>query len=179
MPGQTHRPMPGKGKPPHRFLDGKLFPHPTDRHGTHAASDPEAHRNLETIGCGVNDKTLACTIIMALPDSLSTLQTILFGKDDMTVTSESVIGQILANKEHRVHYQAAPLRRIMRRLANRIQRQKPRQRQRQRPTVNGRDARPRNATKRKRSKKRSQPRPTHPRPLALEDYQEQLPRKRK
>jgi len=58
MLGQTHRPIPGKGKPPHRFLDEKLFPHPTDRHGTHGASDPEAHRNLETIGCGVNDKPL-------------------------------------------------------------------------------------------------------------------------
>ena len=43
---------------------------------------------------------------------------ILFGKDDMTVTSESIIGQILANEEHRVHYQAALLRRIMPRLAN-------------------------------------------------------------
>ena len=63
----------------------------------------EADQNLQTIGCGVNDKNLAYIIIMALPDSLSTLQTILYNKDDQTITSEEVIALILADEERRIH----------------------------------------------------------------------------
>ena len=63
----------------------------------------EANRNLDTIGCGVNDKNLAYIIIMALPESMSTLKTILFNKDNMTITSEEVMSQILADEERRVH----------------------------------------------------------------------------
>jgi len=63
----------------------------------------EVNRNLEAISCGVNDETLAYIIIMALPESLSTLKTILFNKDDATVTSEVIIAQILADEERRVH----------------------------------------------------------------------------
>jgi len=63
----------------------------------------EASCNLDSIGCGVNDKTLAYIIIMALPDALSMLKSILFNKDDTTITSEVVISQILVNEERRVH----------------------------------------------------------------------------
>ena len=64
----------------------------------------EANRNLETIGCGAaNDKSLAYLIVMALPESLSTLQAILFNKDDDTVLSDIVITQILANEERRIN----------------------------------------------------------------------------
>ena len=63
----------------------------------------EVNQNLETIGCGVNDKALAYIIIMALPDSLSTLQAILFNNNDVTITSEAVVAQILADEEHRVN----------------------------------------------------------------------------
>ena len=60
----------------------------------------KANQNLETIGCGAaNDKSLAYLIIMALPESLSTLQAILFNKDDNTVSSDIAIAQILADKE--------------------------------------------------------------------------------
>ena len=59
----------------------------------------EASRNLEAIGCGVNDKTLAYIIIMALPPTLSMLQAILYNKDNTTITSEEVITQILADEE--------------------------------------------------------------------------------
>jgi len=62
----------------------------------------EANRNLETIRCRVNDKALAYIIVMALPDSLSTLQAILFNNDDVTITSEAVVAQILADEERRV-----------------------------------------------------------------------------
>jgi hypothetical protein len=67
----------------------------------------EAGRNLESINCGVNDKALAYIIIMALPDTLSTLQTILFNKDEATITSEEVIAQILADEERRIHTSGA------------------------------------------------------------------------
>ena len=64
----------------------------------------EANRNLETIGCrAANNKSLAYLIVMALPESLSTLQAILFNKDDDTVSSDVVITQILADKEHRIN----------------------------------------------------------------------------
>ena len=62
----------------------------------------EASRNLEAIGCGVNNKTLAYMIIMALPLSLSMLKAILYNKDDNTITSKEVIAQILADEEQRV-----------------------------------------------------------------------------
>jgi len=67
----------------------------------------EASRNLEAIGCGVNDKTLAYIIIMALPLTLSMLQAILYNKDDTTITSEEVIAQILADEERRVNNSGA------------------------------------------------------------------------
>ena len=63
----------------------------------------KADRNLQTIGCRVNDKNLAYIIIMALLDSLSTLQTILYNKDDQMITSEEVIVLILANEECHIH----------------------------------------------------------------------------
>jgi len=63
----------------------------------------EANHNLETIGCGVNDKTLAYIIIMALSDTLLMLQTVLFNKDNTAITSEAVISQILADEERRVN----------------------------------------------------------------------------
>ena len=63
----------------------------------------EASRNLEAIGCGVNDKTLAYIVIMALPSTLSMLKAILYNKDDNTITSEEVIAQILADEEQRVN----------------------------------------------------------------------------
>jgi len=63
----------------------------------------EASCNLESIGCGVNDKTLIYIIIMALPNALSMLKSILFNKDDMMLTSKVVISQILVDEEHRVH----------------------------------------------------------------------------
>jgi len=63
----------------------------------------EVNQNLETIGCGVNDKALAYIIVMALPDSLSTLQAILFNNNDVTITSEAVVAQILADEERRVN----------------------------------------------------------------------------
>jgi hypothetical protein len=63
----------------------------------------EADWNLQMIGCGVNDKNLAYIIIMALPDSLLTLQMILYNKDDKSITSEEVIALILANGEHHIH----------------------------------------------------------------------------
>ena len=59
----------------------------------------EANRNLETIRCGVNDKALAYIIVMALLDSLSTLQAILFNNNNVTITSEAVVAQILADEE--------------------------------------------------------------------------------
>ena len=59
----------------------------------------KANRNLETIGCGVNNETLTYIIIMALPDTLETLKAILFNKDDTTISSEVVTAQILADKE--------------------------------------------------------------------------------
>ena len=60
----------------------------------------EANQNLETIGCrAANDKSLAYLITMALLESLSTLQAILFNKDNDTVSSDVVIMQILADKE--------------------------------------------------------------------------------
>ena len=40
---------------------------------------------------------------MALLDSLSTLQTILYNKDNQTITSKEVITLILANEERRIH----------------------------------------------------------------------------
>ena len=64
----------------------------------------EANQNLKTIGCGAtNDKSLAYLIVMALPELLSMLQAILFNKDDDTVSSDIIIMQILANKEHRIN----------------------------------------------------------------------------
>ena len=63
----------------------------------------KASHNLKSIGCRVNNKTLAYIIIMALPDALSMLKSILFNKDNMTLTSEVVISQILVDKECRVH----------------------------------------------------------------------------
>ena len=67
----------------------------------------EANRNLMAIGCGVNDKTLAYIIIMAVPNSLSTLKSILFNKDDTSITSDAVIEQILVNEECRISVAAA------------------------------------------------------------------------
>jgi len=63
----------------------------------------QANQNLETIGCRVNDKALAYIIIMVLLDLLSTLQAILFNNDDITITSEAVVAQILADEECRVN----------------------------------------------------------------------------
>jgi hypothetical protein len=63
----------------------------------------EADQNLQMIGCGVNDKNLTYIIIMALLDSLSTLQTILYNKDDKSITSEEVIVLILADEECHIH----------------------------------------------------------------------------
>ena len=64
----------------------------------------EANQNLETIRCrAANDKSLAYLIIIALLELLSTLQAILFNKDDNTVLSNIVIMQILANKEQRIN----------------------------------------------------------------------------
>jgi len=63
----------------------------------------EVNQNLETIGCRVNDKALAYIIVMVLPDSLSTLQAILFNNDNVTIILEAVIAQILADKKHRVN----------------------------------------------------------------------------
>ena len=58
----------------------------------------EANRNLTAIGCRVNDKTLAYIIIMAIPNSFSTLKSILFNKDNTSIT-DAVIEQILVDKE--------------------------------------------------------------------------------
>ena len=63
----------------------------------------EADQNLQTSGCGVNNKNLAYIIIMALSDSLSTLQTILYNKDNQTITSKEVITLILADEERYIH----------------------------------------------------------------------------
>jgi len=63
----------------------------------------EASCNLDSISCSVNNKTLAYIIIMALSNTLSMLKSILFNKDNTTITSEVVISQILVDKEHRVH----------------------------------------------------------------------------
>ena len=63
----------------------------------------KANRNLMAISCGINDKTLAYIIIMAIPNSLSTLKSILFNKDDTSITSDAVIEQILVNEKHRIH----------------------------------------------------------------------------
>ena len=63
----------------------------------------EVNRNLETIRCRVNDKALTYIIVMALLDSLSTLQAILFNNNDVTITLEAVIVQILADEECRVN----------------------------------------------------------------------------
>src|SRR6266850_755653 len=63
----------------------------------------EASCNLDSISCSVNNKTLAYIIIMALSNTLSILKSILFNKDNTTITSEVVISQILVDKEHRVH----------------------------------------------------------------------------
>ena len=63
----------------------------------------EANRNLMAIGCRVNDKTLAYIIIMAIPNSLSTLKSILFNKDDTIITSDAVIKQILVDEECQIY----------------------------------------------------------------------------
>ena len=63
----------------------------------------KANQNLKAIGCGVNDKMLAYIIIMAVPNTLQMLKSILFNKDDMTIMSDAVIKQILVDKEHCVH----------------------------------------------------------------------------
>jgi|SRR6266850_176234 len=63
----------------------------------------EVSCNLNSISCSVNNKTLIYIIIMALPNTLSMLKSILFNKDNTTITSEVIISQILVDEEHRVH----------------------------------------------------------------------------
>ena len=64
----------------------------------------KANWNLKTIRCrAANDKSLAYLIIMALLELLSTLQAILFNKDNDTVSSDIIIVQILADKERRIN----------------------------------------------------------------------------
>ena len=96
----------GKGGRHVAFLMESFFQMPlTDAEPMEAQLNKliEANRNLMAIGCGVNDKTLTYIIIMAILNSLSTLKSILFNKDDTSITSDAVIEQILVDEECRIH----------------------------------------------------------------------------
>ena len=48
-------------------------------------------------------KAVTYIIIMAVPNTLQMLKSILFNKDDATITSDTVIEQILVDEERCVH----------------------------------------------------------------------------
>src|SRR6266850_324038 len=59
-------------------------------------------RNLETARFAMAEKYLAGIIIMCLPESLSTLKTILANTDDAKLSVKGITNQVLADEAHRI-----------------------------------------------------------------------------
>ena len=62
----------------------------------------EAARNLDSLGFGLSDKVLAFVIVMALPESMSTMKTILYNTTGAALTSDNIIAQILNDEQRRI-----------------------------------------------------------------------------
>jgi len=59
-------------------------------------------RNLETAGFAMAEKYLTGIIIMCLPESLSTLKTILANTDDTKLSVKGITNQVLADEACRI-----------------------------------------------------------------------------
>src|SRR6266478_9678730 len=62
----------------------------------------EATRNLDSLGFGLSDKVLVFIIVMALPESMSTMKTILYNMTGAALTSDNIIVQILNDEQRRI-----------------------------------------------------------------------------
>src|SRR6266403_4176746 len=62
----------------------------------------EAARNRDSLGFGLSDKVLAFVIVMALPESMSTMKTILYNTTGAALTSDNIIAQILNDEQWRI-----------------------------------------------------------------------------
>ena len=62
----------------------------------------QAARNLDSLGFGLADKVLAFVIVMALPETMSTLKTILYNNRGTDLTSDGIVHQILIDEQRRI-----------------------------------------------------------------------------
>lgn len=62
----------------------------------------QAARDLDSLGFGLADKVLAFVIVMALPESLSILKTILYNTRGTDLTSDGIVHQILIDEQRRI-----------------------------------------------------------------------------
>src|SRR5258708_1023019 len=86
---------------------------PLSKHSQHLSDIPTLHapqsatflaaaRNLDSLGFAMNEKVIAFTIIMALPESLHTLKMILCSLKGDDLSIDNVIGQIYLDESCRV-----------------------------------------------------------------------------
>ncbi len=62
----------------------------------------QAARNLESLGFGLADNVLAFVIVMALPETMSTLKTILYNTQGSDLHSEGIVNQIIIDEQRRI-----------------------------------------------------------------------------
>jgi len=63
----------------------------------------EATRNLDSLGFGLSDKVLTFIIVMALPESMLTMKTILYNTTGAALTSNNIVVQILNDEQQQIH----------------------------------------------------------------------------
>jgi LTR polyprotein gag-polypeptide-like protein len=95
----------GKGEQRLAYLMEELFHHAlseSEPMDTQINNLLGVARNLESLGIGMDEKVIAFAIVMALPDSLNTLKTILYSTRGADLSIEDVTAQIYSDEQRRI-----------------------------------------------------------------------------